>query len=55
MHRSTLDSAIAAIDAPPTAERLVQSGEIRMSEIIAALSVALDITQGNVLGYHAQR
>jgi putative nucleotidyltransferase with HDIG domain len=39
------------IDCPPTSERLIESTEIRFSEIIAALSVALDITQGHPEGH----
>ncbi len=36
---------------PPTATRLIVAHEIRFSEIISALSVALDITQGNPEGH----
>jgi putative nucleotidyltransferase with HDIG domain len=36
---------------PPSAGRLIVVDEIRFSEIIAALSVALDITQGNPEGH----
>ena len=37
--------------ASPQSERLVEPGEIRLSEIISALSVALDITQGHPEGH----
>ncbi len=36
---------------PPTHARLITASEVRLSEIIAALSVALDITQGNAQGH----
>jgi putative nucleotidyltransferase with HDIG domain len=36
---------------PPTSQRLIVAGEIRFSEIISALSVALDITQGHPRGH----
>jgi putative nucleotidyltransferase with HDIG domain len=36
---------------PPISERLVRPGEIRLSEIVSGLSVALDITQGNAQGH----
>jgi putative nucleotidyltransferase with HDIG domain len=36
---------------PPPGVRLVEAAEIRLSEIIAALSVALDITQGQPQGH----
>ncbi len=43
---------IAALQADgPTSDRLIVGSEIRFSEIIAALSVALDITQGNPHGH----
>lgn len=35
----------------PHSERLVEPGEIRLSEIISALSIALDITQGQPEGH----
>ncbi|MEX2286747.1 MAG: HD domain-containing phosphohydrolase [Planctomycetaceae bacterium] len=38
-------------EAPPTAARLISADEIRFSEIISALSVALDITQGQPQGH----
>jgi len=38
-------------DSPPTSTRLITAHEIRFSEIISALSVALDITQGNPQGH----
>src|SRR4029079_4879557 len=44
-----LDSLCPA--ALPTEGRLVQRSEIRFSEIISALSVALDITQGHPEGH----
>jgi putative nucleotidyltransferase with HDIG domain len=37
--------------AAPPAERLVKATEIRLSEILSAMSVALDITQGNPQGH----
>ena len=40
-----------SIDNPPVLERLVEASEIRLSEIISALSVALDITQGQPHGH----
>jgi putative nucleotidyltransferase with HDIG domain len=43
--------AVADQDRFPTSERLVQSPIIRVSEIISALSVALDITQGHPQGH----
>ena len=43
----TCESACAA----PPAERLVKATEIRLSEILSAMSVALDITQGNPQGH----
>ena len=36
---------------PPTATPLIAASEIRMSEIVAAMSVALDITQGHPQGH----
>ncbi len=39
------------LDSPPTSARLIEATEIRFSEIIAALSVALDITQGHPEGH----
>src|SRR5262245_32701100 len=44
-------AVLLAIDGPPAAGRLIPSSEIRFSEIIAALSVALDITQGHPEGH----
>src|SRR5881398_2265643 len=44
-------SVLCAITAPPPEGRLIDCGEIRFSEIIAALSVALDITQGHPEGH----
>jgi hypothetical protein len=41
----------AAVDNPPTSERLIEVVDIRLSEIISALSVALDITQGQPEGH----
>ena len=38
-------------DCPLTSVRLIQASEIRFSEIISALSVALDITQGHPQGH----
>ncbi len=38
-------------DCFPTAGRLIETSEIRFSEIISALSVALDITQGHPQGH----
>ncbi len=38
-------------DNPPTSQRLIVASEIRFSEIISALSVALDITQGHPAGH----
>jgi putative nucleotidyltransferase with HDIG domain len=38
-------------EAPPTSPRLIVATEIRFSEIISALSVALDITQGHPHGH----
>ncbi len=38
-------------DGPPLSSRLVECTEIRFSEIISALSVALDITQGQPEGH----
>ncbi len=35
----------------PTTDRLIISDQIRFSEIISALSVALDITQGHPQGH----
>ena len=50
-----LDSPIAAHSADgndrPTSDRLVHAPIIRVSEIISALSVALDITQGHPQGH----
>jgi putative nucleotidyltransferase with HDIG domain len=43
-------SAQSAFEAPPAA-RLVEATEIRLSEIISAMSVALDITQGHPQGH----
>lgn len=45
------NASVLTEDNPPTSERLVQATEIRLSEIIAALSVALDITQGQPKGH----
>lgn len=42
---------LSSCENPPVAERLVEPGEIRLSEIISALSVALDITQGQPEGH----
>ncbi len=36
---------------PPTSNRLIDATEIRLSELISALSVALDITQGHPEGH----
>src|ERR1044072_3833668 len=44
-------NVLLSIDRPPAAGRLIQSSEIRFSEIISALSVALDITQGHPEGH----
>src|SRR5690348_780804 len=38
-------------DNPAMSSRLIVASEIRLSEIISALSVALDITQGNPKGH----
>ena len=43
-------SAANATSGPPT-ERLITAGQIRFSEIISALSVSLDITQGYPQGH----
>src|SRR5262245_33820153 len=45
------DDVLRSLTAPPRSGRLVQSAEIRLSEITAALSVALDITQGHPEGH----
>jgi putative nucleotidyltransferase with HDIG domain len=45
------DSVLLAMHQPPAEGRLIQTSEIRFSEIIAALSVALDITQGHPEGH----
>ena len=49
----TCDDAavLLSTSGPPATGRLIQSPEIRLSEIIAALSVALDITQGHPEGH----
>ena len=44
-------SASLVLDGPPLSSRLVECTEIRFSEIISALSVALDITQGQPEGH----
>ncbi|MEX0725994.1 MAG: HD domain-containing phosphohydrolase [Planctomycetaceae bacterium] len=46
-----LEFAAASTDSCPTTKRLVQAPIIRFSEIISALSVALDITQGHPQGH----
>src|ERR1700748_1039243 len=43
---SSVDCAV-----PTTHQRLITNSGIRLSEIIASLSVALDITQGNAQGH----
>ncbi|HVW39537.1 MAG TPA: HD domain-containing phosphohydrolase, partial [Pirellulales bacterium] len=50
---SVCDPAIvsSSFENPPLATRLVENAEIRLSEIISALSVALDITQGQPEGH----
>ncbi|HVX15823.1 MAG TPA: HD domain-containing phosphohydrolase [Pirellulales bacterium] len=40
-----------SLDAPSTSGRLIEPGAIRLSELISALSVALDITQGQPEGH----
>ena len=46
------DGALSvAVENPPISERLVEVVDIRLSEIISALSVALDITQGQPEGH----
>jgi HD domain len=45
------ESVLLAHDGPPQAGRLIMATEIRFSEIISALSVALDITQGHPQGH----
>jgi len=45
-----LSAALLAVDGPPSS-RLIETTEIRFSEIISALSVALDITQGHPEGH----
>ena len=48
--RCDIESGTACA-APPREGRLILGHEIRFSELIAALSVALDITQGNPEGH----
>jgi putative nucleotidyltransferase with HDIG domain len=48
---STCDHADATADVAATSARLIEPGKIRLSEIISALSVALDITQGQPEGH----
>lgn len=43
--------ALSSCENPPLTTRLVENAEIRLSEIISALSVALDITQGQPEGH----
>lgn len=45
------DFATAIAEGSPQECRLVEPGEIRLSEIISALSIALDITQGQPEGH----
>jgi len=45
------ESVLRAHDGPPASGRLITATEIRFSEIISALSVALDITQGHPQGH----
>lgn len=45
------DATRQRLSGPPTSTRLIENAEIRLSEIIAALSVALDITQGQPEGH----
>jgi len=45
------DSVLLTTNQPPAKGRLIQSNEIRFSEIISSLSVALDITQGHPEGH----
>ncbi|HWB07622.1 MAG TPA: HD domain-containing phosphohydrolase [Pirellulales bacterium] len=51
MQASDCESATAGLSDPPISERLIEPGAIRLSEIISALSVALDITQGQPEGH----
>src|SRR5262245_1147671 len=44
-------TVLLATTAPPDTGRLIDGGEIRLSEVIAALSLALDITQGHPEGH----
>ncbi len=44
-------SFVGSAEALPAGERLVAATEVRMSEIMSALSVALDVTQGNRPGH----
>ncbi len=46
-----LSEAVPALESSPQAGRLITASEIRFSEIISALSVALDITQGHPHGH----
>ena len=46
-----LSDAVPALESSPQAGRLITASEIRFSEIISALSVALDITQGHPHGH----
>lgn len=48
---STCDQADAIVDVEVRSARLIKPGQIRLSEIISALSVALDITQGQPEGH----
>ena len=50
-HTDVEDSIYESSNGPPTAGRLITGNEIRFSEIISALSVALDITQGHPKGH----
>src|SRR6187200_3154699 len=51
MGPATEDCVSSSSSASATRGRLVHSAEIRFSEIISALSVALDITQGHPQGH----
>jgi putative nucleotidyltransferase with HDIG domain len=47
----SLSGAALGVESTPLASRLITASEIRFSEIISALSVALDITQGHPHGH----
>ncbi|HWA99520.1 MAG TPA: HD domain-containing phosphohydrolase [Pirellulales bacterium] len=52
MSKVLLDESLARRgDVPDQGTRLITAHEIRFSEVIAALSVALDITQGQIRGH----